>query len=118
MFNKIAHKTLMSLVLAAAFAAPAAAHDFRRSPAPLLGGLVSLGNHGAIANVAAGLGMGSGHHSSLADVPSLANVNVRALNGAVRANVDVGQNNTRHSSTLLGIGVTVLDGGVGHRQPW
>jgi len=107
MFNKIA----MSVILAAAFAAPAAAHDFGRTPAPLLGALVSLGNHGGIANVAAGVDTRSGLHSSLADV------NVNVLNGAVRANAAVGQN-SRHSSTLLGIGVTVLDGGVGHRSGW
>jgi hypothetical protein len=107
MFNKIA----MSVLLAAAFAAPAAAHDLRRSPAPLLGALVSLGNHGSIANVAANVDTRSGLHSSLADV------NVNALNGAVRANVAVGRSG-RHSSTLLGIGATVLDGGVGHRGGW
>jgi len=107
MFNKIA--------MAAAFAAPAAAHDFGHSRAPLLGALVSLGNQGGVANVAAGVDTRSGLHSSL--YSGLADVNVNALNGAVRANAAVGQN-SRHSSTLLGIGVTVLDGGVGHRSGW
>lgn len=107
MFNKFA----LSLVLAAATIGPAAAHDFHRAPTPLLGALVSLGNHGAIANVGAAVGTSSHYSSSLADV------NVNALGGAVHTNIAVGQSG-RHTSTLLGVSATVLDGGVGHRGGW
>lgn len=112
MFRSIA----LSLALTAAAIAPAAAHGFNRAPAPLLGALVSVGPHGSIANVGAAVGQansyGASRHGS-----SLADVNVNALNGAVRADVDVGQSG-RHSSTLLGVSATVLDGGVGHRGGW
>jgi hypothetical protein len=129
-------KTLITLALITTFGIPAAyAHGMAQQPS-LLGALVSVGNHGSIANVAAKVAS----PSSLADVhanvlgntvkadvdvgaannryshgsPSVADVNLNVL-GAVKANVDVGQS-SRHGSSLLNLNASVLSGGVGNRQ--
>jgi hypothetical protein len=98
-------KIALALILAAASVSTAQANGYRQSSPSLLGALVSVGNHGSVANVGAAVG----NHNSVADI------RVNALGGAVKADVNVGQQN-RHSSTLLGIGVNVLDGGVGNRR--
>jgi hypothetical protein len=100
MFNKLA----MSVIVAAACAMPAAAHDFVRAPAPLPGAPVSPGT-------------GAGSYSSR-DF-RLADVHVNALDGTVRANAAAGQNDVRsgrHASGVLAVGVTVVDDGVGQRR--
>jgi hypothetical protein len=137
MFKKI----LVSLMVTAAFGIPTAYAHGASQPS-LLNALVSVGNHGSIANVAATVAAPStladvhasaldnsvnanvavdtsSSHSSYNAPPhnassSVADVNLNVLN-AVKANVDVGQQ-SGHSSTLLGISATVLDGGVGNRQ--
>ena len=133
-------KIIVSLMLAGALATPAFANGLGQPS--LLGALVSVGNHGDIANVAAKVAS----PSSLADVkanvlnntvkadvkvgstqpsygygygaPSseVAGLNV-VIPGVAKANVAVGQQ-TGHSSTLLGVTATVLSGGVGNHGGW
>lgn len=130
-------KFIIALMLAAAVASPA----YANGSSGLLGALVSVGNHGSVANVGATVD----NRNSLANVganllggvvkatatvdqtqshgygptsSSLADVNLNVLNGAVKANVAVDQN-SRHDSTLLGVSAMVLDGGVGnHGGHW
>lgn len=102
-------KFVLSLMLAASFSAPAFAHG--ASSVPLLGALVTAGNHGGIATVGAAVGQQNRGASSLADV------NLNLLNGAVKANIGVDQS-SRQSTSLLNIGATVLGGGVGNRGGW
>jgi hypothetical protein len=124
-------KIIVPLLLASALATPAFANGFNQPS--LLGALVSLGNHGSIANVAAkvaspnaladvkvgasqpsyGHDYGYGHG---APSSSLATLNV-TVPGVAKANVAVGQQSGR-SSTLLGVTANVLSGGVGNRGGW
>lgn len=103
MFKTIA----VSLVLTAfaATAAQAGGYGYNNRSSSLLGALVTLGNHGSLANVGANVGQTSRHGSSLADV------NANLLGGAVRADVGVAQSG-RHGGGLLDLDVN-LGGGVG-----
>lgn len=97
-------KSFMTLVLITVFGVNAAyAHGVQQQPS-LLGALLSVGNHGSIANVSA----------KVAAPSSLADVKLNVL-GAVKANVDVGQS-SRQGSSLLNLNASVLSGGVGGRQ--
>lgn len=129
---------VVSLMLASTLAAPAFANGI--SQPSLLGALVTVGNHGDIANVAAKVAS----PSTLADVKAnvldntaRADVKVGATQpsygygapsssiadlkvtvpGVANANVAVGQQ-TGHPSTLLGVTANVLDGGVGNHGNW
>jgi hypothetical protein len=132
-------KSLMTLLLITVFGVNAAyAHGVQQQPS-LLGALLSVGNHGSIANVTAKVAA----PSSLADVhanvldnavkadvdvgsssntryaPShgssaVADVKLNVLN-VVKANVDVGQT-SRQGNSLLNLNASVLSGGVGNRQ--
>ena len=99
MFKTIA----VSLVLTAFAATAAQAGGYQNRSSSLLGALVTLGNHGSIANV----GQTGRHGSSLADV------NANLLGGAVRADLGVAQSGRRGGS-LLDLDVN-LGGGVGNR---
>ncbi|HEY0265799.1 MAG TPA: hypothetical protein VGC16_03550 [Rhizomicrobium sp.] len=108
MFKKI----VMSLMLTAAFGAPQAfAHGVQQQPS-LLGALVNIGNHGGIANVAATVGATPSYRAPTA---SVADVKANVLGGAVKADVAVGQT-SRQGSSLLGLNLSILGGGVGNRQ--
>jgi hypothetical protein len=132
-------KTLITLALVTAFGVPAAyAHGFQQQRPSLLGALLSVGNHGSIANVGAkvlspssladvhanvlgnavkadvDVGNASNRYDSRHGSSSVADVNLNVL-GAVKANVDVGQS-SRHGSSLLNLNASVLSGGVGNRQ--
>jgi len=137
-------KIIVSLMLAGSLATPAFAGGFNHSQPSLLGALVSLGNHGDIANVAAKVASPNAladvkanvlDNTARADVKvgasqpsygyghgygapssSIANLNV-TIPGVARANVAVGQQ-TGHSSTLLGVTANVLSGGVGNHGGW
>jgi hypothetical protein len=137
-------KIVVSLMLAGALATPAFAGGFNHSQPSLLGALVSLGNHGDIANVAARVAAPNAladvkanvlDNTARADVKvgasqpshghgygygapssSIANLNV-AVPGIADAHVAVGQQ-TGHASTLLGVTANVLSGGVGNRGGW
>jgi hypothetical protein len=131
-------KSLIALALITVIGAPAYAHGVQQQPS-LLGALLSVGNHGSIANVSAKVAA----PSSLADVhanvlgnavradvdvgaannnhyaPShgstaVADVKLNVLN-VVKANVDVGQS-SRQGSSLLNLNASVLSGGVGNHQ--
>ena len=107
MFKKIAVSLVVTVL--ATTAAQAGGFNNNRSSS-LLGALVTLGNHGNIANIAADVGQTSrGYHGS----SSLADVNANLLGGAVRADVGVAQSGRRGSS-LLDLHVH-LGGGVGNR---
>lgn len=131
-------KIIVSLMLAASLATPAFANGI--SQPSLLGAVVSLGNHGSVADVVAKVAS----PSTLADVKanvldntvkadvkvgssqpsygygapsaSLATLNV-TVPGIAKANVAIGQQ-SGHSSTLLGVTANVLDGGVGNHGNW
>jgi hypothetical protein len=107
MFKKI----LVSLMVTAAFGIPTAQAHGTSQPS-LLNALVSVGNHGSIANVAVDTSSHASNNAPSHGASSVAGVNLNVLN-VVKANVDVGQS---HSNMLLGISATVLDGGVGNRQ--
>lgn len=96
-------KTFACFALITVIATPAFAHDTHQQPS-LVSALVSVGNHGSVANAAATVGSRN----------SLADVSANVLGGAVKANVDVGQT-SHQGTTLLGIGLG-LDGGVGNRH--
>jgi len=96
-------KTLACFAFMAAIAARAFAHDTAQQPA-LLSVAAAVGSHGSVAAAT----------TNVATQNSLANVNASLLGGAVKANVDVAQT-SRHSDTLLGIGLD-LDGGVGNHH--
>jgi hypothetical protein len=98
MFQKI----VMSLMLTAAFGAPAFAHGAAQQPS-LLTAIATIGSHASLANVAA----------SVAAPAALANVHANVLNGAINANVAVGQT-SRHDDSLLNLNVSLLNGGVGN----
>lgn len=98
---------LVSLTLTVFAATAAQAGGYHNRSSSLLGALVTLGNHGGIANVGANVGQTSRHGSSLADV------NANLLGGAVRADVGVAQSGRRGGS-LLDLDVN-LGGGVGNR---
>jgi hypothetical protein len=135
-------KIIVSLMLVGIAATPAFAGGFNSNHGQpsLLGALVSVGNHGDIANVAAKVAspssladvkanvldnaaradvkVGSTHPSYGYGAPSssIANLNV-TVPGIANANVAVGQQNG-HSSTLLGVTANVLSGGVGNHGGW
>jgi hypothetical protein len=98
MFQKIA----LSLMLTAAFGAPAFAHGAAQQPS-LLNVVASIGSHASLANVAA----------SAAAPSTLANVHATVLDNTVKANVAVGQT-ARHDDSLLNLNVSLLNGGVGN----
>lgn len=103
MFKTIA----VSLVLTAFAVTAAQAGGYQNRSSSLLGALVTLGNHGGIANVGANVGQTGRHGSALADV------NANLLGGAVRADLGVAQSGRRGGS-LLDLDVN-LGGGVGNR---
>jgi hypothetical protein len=127
-------KTFITLALIAVIGAPAYAHGVQQQPS-LLGALLSVGNHGSIANVGAKVLSPSSLadvHASVLDNAVKADVDVGANNryshgssavadvklnvlGAVKANVVVGQSD-RHGSSLLNLNASLLSGGVGNRQ--
>lgn len=122
-------KIILSLVLAATAVTPAVAGGYRPAQPSLLGVIANIGSPKALADVKANVlnntvkadvkvgatqpsyGYGHGHNNS-----SLADINV-AVPGLARVQADVGQQN-RHGSTLLGVSVNVLGGGVGNRGHW
>lgn len=131
-------KIIVSLILTGVAATPAFANGINQPS--LLGALVSVGNHGSIASVAAKVAS----PNSLADVKAnvldntvKADVKVGAtqpsygygapssevaglnfvIPGVAKANVAIGQQ-TGHSSTLLGVTANVLSGGVGNHGNW
>lgn len=108
-------KILMTVMLAAVFAAPSAfAHGMQQRPS-LLGALVNIGNHGGIANVTANIGAQPSYHAPARALPD---VRANVLNGAVKADIAVGQA-SRHDSALLNLNASVLSGGVGNsRDRW
>ena len=138
-------KIIVSLMLAGSLATPALANGFHQQPS-LLGALVSVGNHGSIASVAAKVASPNSFGGSLADVkanvldntvkadvkvgssqpsygPShgygaseVAGLNV-VIPGVAKANVAIGQQ-SGHSSSLLGVTANVLSGGVGNHGGW
>lgn len=131
-------KIIVSFALVTTLATPALANGINQPS--LLGALVSVGNHGSVANVVAKVSS----PSTLADVkanvldntikvdvkagasqpsygvgaPSseVAGLNV-VIPGVAKANVAIGQQ-TGHSSTLLGVTANVLSGGVGNHGNW
>jgi hypothetical protein len=135
-------KIIVSLMLASTLATPAFANGFNQPS--LLGALVSLGNHGSIASVAAKVAspntladvkanvldntvkadvkVGSSQQSYGHDYgygapsSSLATLNV-TVPGVAKANVAIGRQ-SGHSSSLLGVTANVLGGGVGNRGGW
>jgi hypothetical protein len=132
-------KSLMTLVLVTVFGVPAAyAHGVQQQPS-LLGALLSVGNHGSVANVGATIAAPSSLanvHANVLDNSVKANVDVGAANsnhyapshgspavadvklnvlGIVKANVDVGQS-SRQGGSLLNLNASLLSGGVGNRQ--
>ena len=133
-------KIIVSLMLAGTLATPAFANGFNQPS--LLGALVSVGNHGDIANVVAKVASPSTLANVKANVldntvkadvkvgstqpsygyghgapsSSLADLNV-TIPGVAKANVAIGQQ-TGHSSTLLGVTANVLSGGVGNHGGW
>jgi hypothetical protein len=133
-------KSFMTLVLITVFGVNAAyAHGMQQQPS-LLGALLSVGNHGSIANVSAKVAAPSSLadvHANVLDNTVKANVDVGAANnhysapshnsspavadvklnvlGLVKANVDVGQT-SHQGSSLLNLNASVLSGGVGGRQ--
>lgn len=105
MFKTFTVSVIATLMLAGT--AQAGGFNNNRSSS-LLGALVTVGNHGGIANVAADVGQASRRQSSLADV------NANLLGGAVRADVGVAQSG-RNGNSLLDLNVNLLGGGVGNR---
>ncbi len=105
-------KALMSLMLTAVFGAPSAfAHGVTQQPS-LLSALVNVGNHGSIAKVNANIGATT--QPSYHTPASVADVKANVL-GVVKADVAVGQT-SRQGSSLLGLNLSILGGGVGNRQ--
>jgi hypothetical protein len=131
-------KIIVSLILAGTLATPAFANGFNQPS--LLGALVSVGNHGSIASVAAKVaspntladvkanvldntikadvkvGATQPSHGYGAPSSEVAGLNV-VIPGVARANIAIGQQ-TGHSSTLLGVTANVLSGGVGNHGGW
>jgi type 1 fimbria pilin len=131
-------KSLITLALITMLGAPAAyAHGVQQQPS-LLSGLLSVGNHGSVANVAATVAAPSSLanvHANVLDNSVKANVNVGSSNnnrydshgsssvadvklnvlGVVKANVDVGQS-SRQGGSLLNLNASLLSGGVGGRH--
>ncbi len=104
MFKKI----LMCVMLTAAFGAPAFAHDTQQ---PSL--LSALVNVGTIAKVNANVATTTQPSYHAPATTSVADVKANVLNGAVKADVDVGQT-SRNTSSLLNLNLSVLGGGVGN----
>jgi hypothetical protein len=131
-------KTLIAFALITMIGAPAYAHGVQQQPS-LLGALLSVGNHGSIANVSARVAAPSSLadvHANVLDNAVRADVDVGAANNhhyapshgstavadvklnvlnVVKANVDVGQA-SRQGSSLLNLNASVLSGGVGNHQ--
>ncbi len=108
-------KTLMSLMLTAAFGVPSAfAHGVQQQPS-LLSALVTVANHGSIADLNANLRATTQPSYRAPAISSVADVKANVLGGAVKADVAVGQT-SRQGSSLLGLNLSILGGGVGNRQ--